>query len=793
MLGAASYLVVLNLGTGSWQQGFATVTAQLWEEDHAAPMQFTGSLPAAPQLATLYQKWRSLYESLYAHLNWRRQPEQSAADEFELDEFELDEAEPTYFSQAEFDACCQDLQQQMNQWLNSDSFRPIERHLRTRLSPTHEIRLMIVAHDISILRLPWSLWDFLVDYPQAEIALSPPEYARSLQTSARPAANKVRILAIVGNAEGIDVEADQAFLRQLPHTDITWLIEPKSQQVNEQLWKTGYDILFFAGHTSSGANTLSESGYIDLNATERLSIEQLKYGLRTAISQGLKLAIFNSCDGLGLARALAELYLPQVIVMREPVPDRVAQAFLKYFLTSFTAGESLYLSVRSAREQLQAIETEFPCATWLPVICQNPAERPPRWQDWCGKPRRPLPSRKEWRVLLLSSLAIAAGICGLRWLGGLQPIELWAFDRLMQLRPVEAPDDRLLVVKITESDIRNQDAGPREASLSDRTLDQLLSKLEQQQPLAIGLDLYRDFAATQPTLANRLRTSDRLIAICKRLDVEHDPDGIVPPPEVPPDRVGFSDFVQDLDRTVRRQILFVSAKSTSPCSTPYSLSTQLTLRYLHAQGIDPSFTPSGDFKFNQTIIPRIASRTSGYQGIDARGNQILLNYRAAPTVEAIAPQVTVTQVLNGDINPDAIKNRIILIGVAVPNRGDYWITSYGNAIEQRLPGVLIHAHMISQLLSAVLDRRPLLWTWSSESEIIWITLWALTGSAISWRFRQIIIFGIILGAATMILIVSCFVILIQGGWIPLVPSAIALVLSGGAVSYILKPLPSLKN
>jgi hypothetical protein len=34
----------------------------------------------------------------------------------------------------------------------------------------------------------------------------------------------------------------------------------------------------------------------------------------------------------------------------------------------------VYQAVRSAREQLQGLEDRYPCASWLPVICQNPAE-----------------------------------------------------------------------------------------------------------------------------------------------------------------------------------------------------------------------------------------------------------------------------------------------------------------------------------------------------------------------------------------------------------------------------------
>ncbi len=96
------------------------------------------------------------------------------------------------------------------------------------------------------------------------------------------------------------------------------------------------------------------------------------------------MAIFNCCDGLGLARQLSDLQMPQVIVMREPVPDKVAQEFLKYFLAAFANDQLLYLAVRHARERLQGIENEFPCASWLPVLCQNPATKPPRWIDLGG-------------------------------------------------------------------------------------------------------------------------------------------------------------------------------------------------------------------------------------------------------------------------------------------------------------------------------------------------------------------------------------------------------------------------
>ncbi|NES03381.1 MAG: hypothetical protein F6K22_11325 [Okeania sp. SIO2F4] len=104
-----------------------------------------------------------------------------------------------------------------------------------------------------------------------------------------------------------------------------------------------------------------------------MTIEKLENPITTAISRGLQLAIFNSSDGLGLARQLAKLHIPAVIVMREATPDIAAREFLNNFLQLFYHGQSLYIWVRKAREKLQAIEDKFPGASWLPVIFQNPA------------------------------------------------------------------------------------------------------------------------------------------------------------------------------------------------------------------------------------------------------------------------------------------------------------------------------------------------------------------------------------------------------------------------------------
>jgi CHASE2 domain-containing sensor protein len=769
-------LIVLNLGKGDLQQGFPTVTAQFWESEELTPMQFTGSLPAIPSLDKIYQRWQLLYESLYNNLAWRRS---TAHPEFEIDE---EDEEITNISHVEFQDVSQNLKNQLNRWLSSDSFLSIERKLRTNLTPKDEIRLILVTENSKTLKLPWSLWDFLSDYPKAEISLSPPEYARSLKRNTNRVKKKFKILSILGNSSGINVNQDQQILKQLPDSDITFLIEPKSQQLCDQLWTSEWDILFFAGHSSSQGK-----GCIQINSEESLTIDQLKYGLKKAISSGLKLAIFNSCDGLGLAQDLADLHIPQVIVMREPIPDKVAQEFLKHFLASFAKGKSLYLSVREAREKLQGLEAEFPCATWLPVICQNPAEIPPNWQDLHGKknPIQLLPNRQQLRLILLCSLVSTLLVGGFRFFGLLSPIELSTFDILMRSRKIEKPDDRLLIVTITADDIQAQNKEARFGSLSETTLNKLFQKLEKHQPTAIGLDIYRDYPSPKPELAKQLRQNHRLIGICKRPDAQDDPIGTLPPPEMPNSQLGFSDFVQDYDGAVRRHLLFITPSTTSRCTAAYAFSTRLALQYLQTKNILPEFTPDGNLKLGKKIFPSISDRTGGYQSVDAAGSQILLNYRAMADPQMVAQRVTLGDLLGDKVNPKAIQNRIILIGSVAPSAGDYWSTPYGAGSSKQIFGVLVHAHMVSQILSNVLDGRPLLWVWSGGGEFAWIACWAIIGGFIAWRFSRLIIMGTAVLISVIILIGLCWVLLNYGGWIPLASPAIALFLTNGTVVILL--------
>jgi WD40 repeat protein len=389
--------VIINLGSGDLYQGFPRVTVQLWTTGNSRPQQFIGTLPAAPNLVELYRNWQLVYRGLCGRLAGGQREHfsppiiKTSTDlPLAVGQLEISATGITNISQVNFDELCQQLQTSINSWLMSEGFLPIEYQIRSQLDAADLIRVIIETNDLELRYLPWHRWAFFEDYPQAEMALSQPEY--QYRDILKPIKNrqKVRILAILENSSGIDLAAETTLLQRLQDAEVKFLLNPSRSEFNNQLWQPeGWDILFFAGHSQMQ----EETGriYINENITgNSLTICQLAEALKTAIKNGLALAIFNSCDGLGLAQALEKLHIPTVIVMREPIPNLVAQEFFQQFLSSFALDQlPLYLAVQQARRKLQGLENDFPAASWLPVICQNPSVEPPTWSQLGGIPPCP--------------------------------------------------------------------------------------------------------------------------------------------------------------------------------------------------------------------------------------------------------------------------------------------------------------------------------------------------------------------------------------------------------------------
>ncbi len=207
----------------------------------------------------------------------------------------------------------------------------------------------------------------------------------------------------------------------------------------------------------------------------------------------------------------------------------------------------------------------------------------------------------QWRGVVVAAPSAAGLVLLLRWIGLLQGTELWAFDQLVRWRPQEAQDDRIVIVGISEKDLQTYNF-----PISDRLLAQALNSIKQQEPRAIGLDIYRDLPVPpdyeslaktfreQPALLEKeipiepgyqslldvFQTTPNLIGIERAIGDESF-GKVAPPPKLKElGQVASNDFPRDTDLKIRRGFLYL----TNPDSGEliFSLAFKLAMIYLAA-------------------------------------------------------------------------------------------------------------------------------------------------------------------------------------------------------------------
>ncbi len=372
------------------------------------------------------------------------------------------------------------------------------------------------------------------------------------------------------------------------------------------------------------------------------------------------------------------------------------------------------------------------------------------------------------QVILVSSVAVTGSIWGIRELNWLQPWELRVYDQMLRSRPLEPPDERILLVTITDADLQ-----PEKWNLSDTKINQLLQKINSYQPRIVGLYL---FPPLNKSLVANKQNQNNIISTCLFSSVGR--NEIPPPLNFPIDFVGFSDVVPDNenDQILRRSLLFAHS-TDEKCTTSFAFGSLLAIKYLEQQGVEYEFTEQGNFQLGKVIFPRLQPNSGSYQHLDANGYQILLNYRHP---NYLAKQVTLTEVLNNSVNPSLFKNRLVIIGTtSVSQNSSSFYTPYSSLPDQpaRMPAVFIHAQIASQLISTVLDGRPLIWYWPDWIELIWLWGWAVLGSTLAWWLRNPLLLLTMGGITLVVLVGICVILFLQAGWIPLIPSALALTFS----------------
>lgn len=390
---------------------------------------------------------------------------------------------------------------------------------------------------------------------------------------------------------------------------------------------------------------------------------------------------------------------------------------------------------------------------------------------------------KAWKSALIPGILVIAVILIMRAFGWLQPLEWIAFDGLMRHRPPEPMDERVVVIAIDDEDIAQLKTYP----IPDRELAATISKLQSYQPNVIALDLYRDLPIEpgHQELLQAFQTHRNLFAI-EQLPFGNS-SAILPPKGVPEEQVGFASMPLDDDGHSRRHL--IGATDPRYANSPeaanhykFSIATQLAIYFLKTKGYkdEAGVSDPETLRLGTVELPRVHPNTGAYIGLDSGGTQVLINYRSGMTPFRV---LSLRQVRQNQVQPDWIRDKVILIGVNASGVKDFVnVAAIPFQNSALYPGVKVHAHSVSQILAAVLDGRPLLHAWNDWAESLWIIGWGIFGIGIGRKLQapwQIVLAVVMFGC---LLIGMSYLLLFIGVWIPLVPVLIVFFFNGAGLA-----------
>ena len=388
----------------------------------------------------------------------------------------------------------------------------------------------------------------------------------------------------------------------------------------------------------------------------------------------------------------------------------------------------------------------------------------------------------QWRGALITAPIITTIVISIRLLGILQTWEWGALDYFFRFRPREVTDSRIVIVGINENDLKKV----RQWPINDRILAKLLKKIRSQYPRSIGLDLYRDLKVEPgyAELVDVFETTPNLIGIelVENNDSENDDSVNAVAPSGTLEKLGqiaANNVIIDADGKLRRGLLYVF-KNDQPLE---SLGLRLSKIYLESEGIEQKTVADNPamFQLGKATFQPFQTNDGGYVNSDDGGYQVLLNYRGPVSTFKI---VSMMDVLENPISEDLFRDKVVLVGATAISLNDFFYTPYSSnniVTPERTSGVEIQANMISQIISAALEKRKLLQTWPDPLEWWWIFLWSSIGAAVFWKWRylggirnfsvpRMISPFLLIGA----LFITTYLAFLSGWWLPVVPPFLGL-------------------
>ncbi|MBE7385093.1 MAG: CHASE2 domain-containing protein [Leptolyngbya sp. SIO1E4] len=385
----------------------------LFELTWGQGQRISASLPYPNHLTTVYQTWRRAYISYY-----RQALRGRLAAEGQVASKNVDWHSQVVQAEAR-------LLLEFHKWLRHEALFELRAELvkgqTTRLeqqTPTQSasMSLFLACSPLEIARLPWETWEMGADLGQQgqiQMVRSPSTIRSATVDRQAFRKGKTRVLTILGDERGLNLAGDRAALEaqknRLEVHYVGWHPHEETGALKERICQAiadpkGWDVLFFAGHSNEAALV---DGQIAIAPNTAIAIRELTPYLNQAKQRGLQFALFNSCSGLDIASRLIDLGLSQVAIMREPIHNDVAQAFLVQFLQRLARFEDVESALVGACQFLKLEKNlTYPSAYLVPSLFRHPDSVPYQIQPtgWRTVMRRWLPNKRE---------ALAVGVLAL--------------------------------------------------------------------------------------------------------------------------------------------------------------------------------------------------------------------------------------------------------------------------------------------------------------------------------------------------------------------------------------------
>lgn len=464
----------------------------LFELSWGKGQQINATLTYPENLTKLYQEWQRTYLNFYqTSLRGR------VADAGVL-------AAPSIDWHAKLVQAEAQLLYEFHNWLRSAELYEIRSVIanknRELATTTPPVEVFLSCSPLDLARLPWEAWEINTEFAADKIHIvrAPLNIREKVTTSNNRCNRQARVLAILGDDTGLNFNSEKLAIRSLekiaevkfigwqPGKDIS---ELKTEIVEAIASKTGWDILFFAGHSNETSLT---GGELSIAPNVALSLSEIVPSLSIAKERGLQFAIFNSCSGLSIANKLIDLGLSQVAVMREPIHNRVAEEFFVLFLQALTEYKDVHESLLAACEYLKLEKNlTYPSSYLTPSLFRHPEAPLFRLEPFGLKQqlKNLIPTPRE--AIALSSLILIS----------LQlPVQQFLLERRQlaqaMYRQVTHQVEKetippVLLVQIDEKSIR--DAGISNPKPMDREyLAHLVDKLTVAKARVVGIDYSLD-------------------------------------------------------------------------------------------------------------------------------------------------------------------------------------------------------------------------------------------------------------------------------------------------------------